>query len=297
MPARSCSVAGGGRSSGHDAGWRPCPLEVVQIAPPGCRPSGLRREVDRRNSARVVAPEPRTAAEKWSSNRCLAGSAVRRLRPVDRTRRHDSTGPSCPAARVGRRGPRRRPAAQRARAEPALGRRPDDRCAPRWTRSSPRASSSGGTAPGPTCCPRPFARVLGLTTFTQDMRTEGLVAGSRVLEFERQPRTPRSPSGSGSRSVTPSCGSPGCASGAASRWRSRRPGSPRRARPRAPARRTSTGRCTSCWPALPDRPRRRADHDRAGDARTRRPAGCSRHPGRPGLPAAPDGRRATRAAG
>jgi GntR family transcriptional regulator len=32
--------------------------------------------------------------------------------------------------------------------------------------------------------PRPFARVLGLTSFTQDMAARGLVAGSRVLEFE-----------------------------------------------------------------------------------------------------------------
>ncbi|MFL5750452.1 MAG: GntR family transcriptional regulator [Chloroflexota bacterium] len=31
--------------------------------------------------------------------------------------------------------------------------------------------------------PRPFARVLGLTSFTQDMAARGLVAGSRVLEF------------------------------------------------------------------------------------------------------------------
>ena len=33
--------------------------------------------------------------------------------------------------------------------------------------------------------PRPFARVLGLTSFTQDMAARGLVAGSRVVEFER----------------------------------------------------------------------------------------------------------------
>jgi GntR family transcriptional regulator len=33
--------------------------------------------------------------------------------------------------------------------------------------------------------PRPFARVLGLTSFTQDMAARGLVAGSRVLEFGR----------------------------------------------------------------------------------------------------------------
>jgi len=32
--------------------------------------------------------------------------------------------------------------------------------------------------------PRPFARVLGLTSFTQDMAARGLVAGSRLLEFE-----------------------------------------------------------------------------------------------------------------
>ena len=32
--------------------------------------------------------------------------------------------------------------------------------------------------------PRPFARVLGLTSFTQDMAARGLVAGSRVIEFE-----------------------------------------------------------------------------------------------------------------
>ena len=32
--------------------------------------------------------------------------------------------------------------------------------------------------------PRPFARVLGLTSFTQDMAARGLVAGSRVLAFE-----------------------------------------------------------------------------------------------------------------
>jgi GntR family transcriptional regulator len=32
--------------------------------------------------------------------------------------------------------------------------------------------------------PRPFARVLGLTSFTQDMAARGLVAGSRVVEFE-----------------------------------------------------------------------------------------------------------------
>jgi GntR family transcriptional regulator len=32
--------------------------------------------------------------------------------------------------------------------------------------------------------PRPFARVLGLTSFTQDMAARGLVAESRVLDFE-----------------------------------------------------------------------------------------------------------------
>lgn len=32
--------------------------------------------------------------------------------------------------------------------------------------------------------PRPFARVLGMTSFTQDMAARGLVAGSRVIEFE-----------------------------------------------------------------------------------------------------------------
>jgi GntR family transcriptional regulator len=32
--------------------------------------------------------------------------------------------------------------------------------------------------------PRPFARVLGLTSFTQDMAARGLVAGSRVIAFE-----------------------------------------------------------------------------------------------------------------
>jgi GntR family transcriptional regulator len=31
--------------------------------------------------------------------------------------------------------------------------------------------------------PRPFARVLGLTSFTQDMAERGLVAGSRLLQF------------------------------------------------------------------------------------------------------------------
>ena len=35
--------------------------------------------------------------------------------------------------------------------------------------------------------PRPFARVLGLTSFTQDMAARGIVAGSRVLEFELVP--------------------------------------------------------------------------------------------------------------
>jgi GntR family transcriptional regulator len=32
--------------------------------------------------------------------------------------------------------------------------------------------------------PRPFARLLGLTSFTQDMRDRGLVPGSRVLGFD-----------------------------------------------------------------------------------------------------------------
>ncbi len=35
--------------------------------------------------------------------------------------------------------------------------------------------------------PRPFARVLGLTSFTQDMAARGIVAGSRVLDFELVP--------------------------------------------------------------------------------------------------------------
>jgi GntR family transcriptional regulator len=35
--------------------------------------------------------------------------------------------------------------------------------------------------------PRPFARVLGLTSFTQDMKARGLVAGSRVIAFEVAP--------------------------------------------------------------------------------------------------------------
>ena len=35
--------------------------------------------------------------------------------------------------------------------------------------------------------PRPFARVLGLTSFTQDMAARGIVAASRVLEFELVP--------------------------------------------------------------------------------------------------------------
>jgi GntR family transcriptional regulator len=35
--------------------------------------------------------------------------------------------------------------------------------------------------------PRPFARLLGLTSFTQDMAERGLVAGSRVLAFETGP--------------------------------------------------------------------------------------------------------------
>jgi DNA-binding GntR family transcriptional regulator len=35
--------------------------------------------------------------------------------------------------------------------------------------------------------PRPFARVLGLTSFTQDMAARGLVAGSRVIDFGELP--------------------------------------------------------------------------------------------------------------
>lgn len=35
--------------------------------------------------------------------------------------------------------------------------------------------------------PQPFARLLGLTSFTQDMADRGLVAGSRLLAFETAP--------------------------------------------------------------------------------------------------------------
>jgi GntR family transcriptional regulator len=35
--------------------------------------------------------------------------------------------------------------------------------------------------------PRPFARLLGLTSFTQDMRERGLAPGSRLLAFEEVP--------------------------------------------------------------------------------------------------------------
>jgi GntR family transcriptional regulator len=38
--------------------------------------------------------------------------------------------------------------------------------------------------------PQPIVRFLGLTSFTQDMRDRGLVAGSRLLSFEETPADP-----------------------------------------------------------------------------------------------------------
>jgi GntR family transcriptional regulator len=38
--------------------------------------------------------------------------------------------------------------------------------------------------------PQPIVRFLGLTSFTQDMRDRGLVAGSRLLSFEEMPADP-----------------------------------------------------------------------------------------------------------
>ena len=38
--------------------------------------------------------------------------------------------------------------------------------------------------------PQAFARFLGLTSFTQDMRERGLVPGSRLLAYETRPADP-----------------------------------------------------------------------------------------------------------
>ena len=103
--------------------------------------------------------------------------------------------------------------------------------------------------------PRPFARVLGLTSFTQDMAARGIVAGSRVLEFEHVPADAAVAGRLRIAVGTPRSGSRACASATVTPWRSRRRGSPRaRAGARRPT--TSTAPCTTSSPSLPDRPRR-----------------------------------------
>src|SRR5690242_4681077 len=121
--------------------------------------------------------------EKWSSERCRMDGRLRRLRAVIGA--EDSTRQALRArlrelvagARVGDRLPSER--------EMSL----------RWgvARMTVRAAMDALVAEGLVerrhgsgtyVVPRPFARVLGLTSFTQDMAARGLVAGSRVLEFE-----------------------------------------------------------------------------------------------------------------
>ena len=120
---------------------------------------------------------------------CQPGPAALDFPGDDGAGRFDTPCPTGAPPRTHRRVGAGRPPAERARPEPPLGRRPDDR------RHATDALVAEGLVKrrqgsGTFVLPRTPLRFLGLTSFTQDMHERGLVPASRLVAFGVSPADP-----------------------------------------------------------------------------------------------------------